>query len=941
MTPRAAIRLTLPAFLVFASVCIVPFAQAQKDRTIPLHAEAIVSNVVQEKGHTFVGKGSWINETHKTFKPGSSDLDLDYIPDTPKPTDPAAAKKWERQVLEKWKEAQRDLVTRIKSQYPPDKARQMLEKMNVYPPRELIDDVKDGAEALDRFKKMNSVPNLAAVDDIATGAVNGVDAIDPNRLKNVTEGLYGPDASRWIHQDNLSPENGRVFYKDPKTGRAMSSRFVDPGSLDGNGVKFTAKGSANVSSQFIDKIFDDLRSGDPRKATKQLDRLKKELQILKNKSGVNIDISDIDDALKAGDIGKAKDILAGAKLRCEMIRQGGGKLSILEEMLEKGGKASAKLMDALSKVPVDKIVTVVNGLFITFQAIQMGADLSKGDYAKALVNLGLAVSPAAIAILGTLTNEMLEAAKELGFNLVAGRQECMDMLSGIYPDNPVKADTKGGDDINMGVLLLRYAACEEDKLAAKIREHAKESSDKPNVVAINEAKCLNSIIPAWQEARAQNGEQFKSLASAIGISVAAKVVEERKPNEGADDLTIFQNLRDEFMQRAGEADRAAGDVSQYVAAFQNAIGAKDAPPCKNPSVAYFYRMAKNSFEDYSRAVSRMAELEYRMQIRMTALRQGVKAPKDPIEPPAPGKTVRASVVYSGNSFQSAKPQLDGYARMVCGEGGYTFVRVLWYLDGNELSTTGLESVDIEEVEAGPHNIECLLMMHPYGPKDASLEGLGYKAEIIGGTRITFPELPPDESDKQAAARKAAIDNIETVQLPQIVAALSEKIERTSSLGEQVMACTEQLRAHGCDLNDVEKLGEDIAQNGVDPTTVNDGLREICGDGRDNNGNGLIDEDCSGGGTVVITVWDSGSLADDSFSLSVTGYGNLGSTPAGGQRIYSINLPPGSYTATLTCILAPDNAGTYTISFSGSASGSGGTGSFPYAGSSATFDFIVQ
>lgn len=911
--------------------------RAQEDRTIPYHAQQVVTTVVGEEGHTFLGQGSWVNE-NKKFS-GTSDVDLETFVDSPKPNNPADIAKWEKAMADKWKKSQRDLIRKIKSQYPPDKARAMLEKMNVYPPSQLMDDAADGAQALNKFKDYNSVPNLAALDDLDNGVISSVDEMNPDKLKNVTEGVYGPDARRWIQNDRAKPGNGRVFYKDSKTGKAMSSRFTDLEHLVQGGRTYTAKGSANLSSQLIDKIMDDIRLGDARKAAKNIERLKAELQILKNKSGVHVDLSEIDDLLKTGNLGKAKDMLAGAKLRCELVKQG-GKLTMIEKLLEKGGKASEKLMKALGKVPWDKVGAVVNGLFITFQAIQMGADLSKGDYVGALTNLGLAVSPAAIAILGTITKEILDAAKELGYNIVAGRQECFDMLSGIYPDNPVYAATQQYADVSMETLLSKHASCDENDLAAFIRGRATQSSDKQEVAAINAAKCVQSVIPSWHQARAAYGQMFRNAAQDIQITVSAKPVEEDKEDEGLDDLGILHGYRDEFMQKAGEAERSAGEVISYVSAFQNSIGTKDSDPCKNPSVAYFWRMAKWNFEDYSSCVSRMAEIEYRLQGRLAGLKKSLAAPKDPAEPPKPGQTVRASVVYLGNSFEGMKQQLDGFARMVSGEGGYTTHIIKWYMDGEELSTTGLQSVEIEDVQPGPHNIECALSLFPFGKKDRLMEGLLYKAEFFGGTQISIPEPPEDRSAEEAAKKQSETELFETVELPRIEAMLTEKLNRTASLGEQVMACTEQLRAFGCDLAEVDRLGEDIAQNGLDPDAVNNGLREICGDGLDNNGNGLIDEDCTGGGSVLITVWDSGTLADDSFTLSVTGYGNLGSTPAGGQRVYSLNLPPGSYTATLTCILAPDDAGTYSIAFSGSALGTGDSGTMS-SGGSASFQFTVQ
>ena len=54
----------------------------------------------------------------------------------------------------------------------------------------------------------------------------------------------------------------------------------------------------------------------------------------------------------------------------------------------------------------------------------------------------------------------------------------------------------------------------------------------------------------------------------------------------------------------------------------------------------------------------------------------------------------------------------------------------------------------------------------------------------------------------------------------------------------------------------------------------------------------------------------------------------------------LNLPPGSYTATLTCIFAPDEAGTYSITFSGSGNGSGGSGNL-MSGGTASYEFTVQ
>ncbi len=123
-----------------------------------------------------------------------------------------------------------------------------------------------------------------------------------------------------------------------------------------------------------------------------------------------------------------------------------------------------------------------------------------------------------------------------------------------------------------------------------------------------------------------------------------------------------------------------------------------------------------------------------------------------------------------------------------------------------------------------------------------------------------------------------------------------------------------LVSHNCDPAEMRERGEQFAERDADPNAIQDGGfgTEIEGDGIDNDGDGLQDEEVLSGYNITMVLYDSGNLKDDIFELSVSGLGNLGTTPAGGLRTYGANLSPGTYMATVTVILAPDDCGTYTL-----------------------------
>ncbi|MCX6557833.1 MAG: hypothetical protein NTW95_10455, partial [Candidatus Aminicenantes bacterium] len=146
------------------------------------------------------------------------------------------------------------------------------------------------------------------------------------------------------------------------------------------------------------------------------------------------------------------------------------------------------------------------------------------------------------------------------------------------------------------------------------------------------------------------------------------------------------------------------------------------------------------------------------------------------------------------------------------------------------------------------------------------------------------------------------------------------ISGINAIGDDCASRLAQMRGRlgesGCDENEVIRLGQTIVPPGLDGDFLQDGgaMVEIPGDAVDNEADGLQDESLQGlaGYNLTAVLYDSGSAKDDSFNLAVSGYGNLGTTPRGGLRSYGFNLPPGTYTATVTVISAPDNYGTFTL-----------------------------
>jgi len=187
-----------------------------------------------------------------------------------------------------------------------------------------------------------------------------------------------------------------------------------------------------------------------------------------------------------------------------------------------------------------------------------------------------------------------------------------------------------------------------------------------------------------------------------------------------------------------------------------------------------------------------------------------------------------------------------------------------------------------------------------------------EAEII---RVLFEDLSSKSSDIIMTIGICNLSGTHSIEsfLSEVIGVKQSGVQVQKNLALMIT----RLREASCDEIELKQLGDSVtAQGGVDPNFLQDGglLSEIYGDGMDQDGDGLQDEGISEiqGYNVVINVFDTGNAKDDTFSLSVSGKGYLGTTPKGGLRSFGLNLPSGNYTASISVLSTDLEGGTFAI-----------------------------
>lgn len=388
-----------------------------------------IKKIIQEyiaikagKNTKIIGCGSWISGgkykdplTYYGKEPSDHDMRIFVSKGT---SDADALKEWEQ--AKDW------IKNRIRQEYGKN-ADEIVKSVNIYPPDQLLKDV----DSLDDAKK---VFNKGRTPNLGNGEI---------------EGLWKRDSKAF--KQSYETTKGRVFYLDPKTNGVIVSS-ADLELLEEGRATFTIKGSANLSDEWMEHLSQSLKTKDARTTTKYLERI--EESIKKGKSLARTShgdyLSDVIAKTKAlGDnaeltddlIAEIKSSVRKAKLDSELLKQlssatDANDIKLITQLLSAGDENVSKLRTSMIKdlannIPADRLL---QGVFILFDAYSAYDAKESGDNDKALRKIleaatsNLGAGPLTWVI---VTNLIIEDAKETGYLMVSGRQDCEDLLAGI------------------------------------------------------------------------------------------------------------------------------------------------------------------------------------------------------------------------------------------------------------------------------------------------------------------------------------------------------------------------------------------------------------------------------------------------------------------------------------------------------------------------------
>lgn len=406
------------------SVLLV-FAASDDALAVPdnIAMQGVVRDFVRETGRDVLGVGSWIRGSYGA----GSDHDMRLVlpPGTPK--DKAIAE---------WAKARQTLNRLIDARFK-ERAAAIKQATNLYPPSQMMGGVEDVEDAMARYRTANQVPNLGHA-----GAVT-----DHTPIRHA-EGLYGSGSQGWIQ--GYESASGRLFYGG-KGGKVFVG-MADLTHLEEGLPRFDMHGMSNTSLQWAEHCADEVRAGRADKVVKYLKRLERDLA----------------KARDLGRLGKGGPVQEEIRFLISELSHEPQKLSKLADRVDGllwKSRVQANVLKAYSNVPekarrvlsalfidmkndslsrsmadfmrkaADKGITperAIGGVVLALRVLSTAKAAGEEDRTAILTRLAPWLLDLGPQILAEMTQAIIDATKEAGYEFVASSQEAWDLLAGIY-----------------------------------------------------------------------------------------------------------------------------------------------------------------------------------------------------------------------------------------------------------------------------------------------------------------------------------------------------------------------------------------------------------------------------------------------------------------------------------------------------------------------------
>ncbi len=506
--------------------------------------------------------------------------------------------------------------------YSTDEIQLLLKSVNFYPPAQLMKGVEQNEQAIAKFLKMGNYPNLLEVgEDAAEGLYT-------TPTKFIRQGY---ETGKRVQVAELVADEGSDSYRLVQKTTAEAEHVAEEvGEANLKGYVQSAEYSLNEAEKA-------LKEGKLDTAKKNLTRAKERLKSARKLGGVSAEgaavkeldalESQIDDAIKlafeSADDAKAmlsKTKQFASKLGGEVMKKTTVDLAALESMavknsvkqraflkgvLEGEGKW-ATLRVNLEEASGSALSTLKGGArlayknwFVSLMALwelkEFPAAIEKEGAAKASARLAVTIAGLVnptfgyaqlFSVIFMTTGELLvDWVSSYGYGAVVGRQDCMDLIAGIYtvPGREQNIEEKGCEQIQddrqlacriydskglrrslaMGhkfnqelipPFMIQLLNCHAKAASKHYDDYESQHDEGVQQALVN--KCLQPVLKTWLDSRQLIVNEADALRQAIeeqAVRVAAspsRLKEKGTVRLSAEDTAGVSGARTEIEERA-------------------------------------------------------------------------------------------------------------------------------------------------------------------------------------------------------------------------------------------------------------------------------------------------------------------------------------------------------------------------------------------------------